>query len=1118
MLQSRSKLFTFVGLVNLALCSILPAVESAVIKTLWEIGQKDRSAAEFAQAPRGYAQFHDDADFMVGVSDAKKDWPYVHPGPRDSWANSRRHSFSILFALKQKPEQPCFLTVTLVDAQKAPPKIIVDVNGNSQTEFQPRAGRTDAALRGNFSQGQVSQVRLALLADAFQAGTNEVSLTSVDGSWMIYDHLGFEVPSEVELVPLGDFALIQSWNSPPTLVKENGTLCQRLDMQLVHHGKDAQVDLEMPGRETLSQPVKKERETVTFSLPAVEKETTATVKVAIDGQALAIREIAIKPVRKWVMYFLSHSHVDIGYTDLQSDVVVKQIKNLDLAVELAKQTAGNPPGERYKWNTENLWSVDHYLHESSPEKQQALIDAIRAGQIELDAFYSNMLTALCRPEELMRTIEMAGRLSRRCDVKIESAMISDVPGYTWGVVPVLASAGIKYLSSGPNHMSRIGRTLSETGDKPFYWVSPSGTKKVLCWVAGRAYSNFHRQTLAQMGDSPILEYFKELEDNNYPYELVQMRYSINGDNGPPDVTLVDTVQKWNAKYAYPKFVIATTTEMMKEFEHRYGEKIPSMRGDLTPYWEDGAGSSSLETGLNRAAVERLAQAETIWALMDPKKYPSDAFSTAWHNAILYDEHTWGAHSSVTNPDLPFTKEQWKIKQAFALDSDAQSKTLLDQVARPRQTEPRPGESFLVCNTTSWPRTDLVILPKEAIVDKATIFDQRQHPVLSQRLSTGELAFVAKDVPALGFKQYQWAIGQASPQNYAKAQGATLSTADITVQLDEKSGTIKRLQRAGLSEELVDANSSGLNNYLYVMGADTKGATTSGPAKITVKEPGPLVASFFVDSDAPGCNKFTREIRVISGIDRVDIINVIDKKPIRKKEGVHLEYPFHVPEGTIHLDLAWSIIRPEIDQLPASCKNWFTVNRWIDVSNKDYGLTWVTIDAPLVEIGGITANLTFGSGRPDDWLAHVEPSQKLLSWVMNNHWYTNYRAEQEGPTLFRYSVRPHAGGYDPVAAMRFGIEQSQPLQVVDRLAPGQNLLSLEGWPDNVLVSAMKPSNDGKSIILRLYEVAGKATQVALRWNTSQPKLVWLSNPYEEQVSLVNGAVMVEGNDVLTLRVE
>ena len=79
----------------------------------------------------------------------------------------------------------------------------------------------------------------------------------------------------------------------------------------------------------------------------------------------------------------------------------------------------------------------------------------------------------------------------------------------------------------------------------------------------------------------------------------------------PTRRLPDVVKNWNATHAYPKLVIATTSELFREFEKRYGDKIPVVRGDFTPYWEDGAGSSARETALNRASAERLVQAETL---------------------------------------------------------------------------------------------------------------------------------------------------------------------------------------------------------------------------------------------------------------------------------------------------------------------------------------------------------------------------------------------------------------------------------------------------------------------------------------------------------------------------
>ena len=48
--------------------------------------------------------------------------------------------------------------------------------------------------------------------------------------------------------------------------------------------------------------------------------------------------------------------------------------------------------------------------------------------------------------------------------------------------------------------------------------------------------------------------------------------------------------------------------------------------------------------------------------------------------------------------------------------------------------------------------------------------------------------------------------------------------------------------------------------------------------------------------------------------------------------------------------------------------------------------------------------------------------------MNNHWFTNYNAYQDGPTTFRYRLLPHRQ-YDQIAAQRFGIESSQPLVVM-----------------------------------------------------------------------------------------
>ena len=47
----------------------------------------------------------------------------------------------------------------------------------------------------------------------------------------------------------------------------------------------------------------------------------------------------------------------------------------------------------------------------------------------------------------------------------------------------------------------------------------------------------------------------------------------------------------------------------------------AVKGDWTGYWEDGSGSSAFETGQNRNSSSRLTQAETVWAMANPEKFP-----------------------------------------------------------------------------------------------------------------------------------------------------------------------------------------------------------------------------------------------------------------------------------------------------------------------------------------------------------------------------------------------------------------------------------------------------------------------------------------------------------------
>lgn len=1106
----------------------LPAAD---LNSLWQIGQPDHSHAELALAPDGYSQFKTDALFVIGESDAKHDWPYVHPGPQDIWAGGREHTFSILFGLRATPATgEALLSFELLDTHSQnPPKLRIKVNGQTFDRTLPPGG-ADESVNGQLAKAKQHAFSIPFPASLLRMGDNEIQITTMTGSWFLYDSVGMKTPHGAELGKIQARTLVDRIQPVRALQEQGGKLFQPVVVTLRHFGEETEGVVRAEGVTTMPVHFKRGPQTVELLVPAVAAETKLPIAIEVGGQTLPAQSVTLKPVRRMTVYILPHSHTDIGYTEIQTAIETKQVQNLVDGMAAAKRTAGYPEGARFVWNVEVLWAADLYLKRMNDAQRADFLTAVKNGQVVLNGMYLNELTGLCRPEELLRLFQFSTQMAGQTGVPVDAVMISDVPGYTWGTVTAMTQAGIRYFSTAPNYFDRIGTILREWENKPFWWVGPDGQSKVLVWIPFWGYAMSHRY--GQMSPQLVDAFFDGLEQRRYPYDIAYARWSGHGDNAVPDPVICDFVRDWNAKYAWPRFIISGTSEAFRALEQRYGDKLPVVRGDWTPYWEDGAGSSALETALNRASSDRLAQAETAFAMLKPAAYPADHIADAWTSVLLYSEHTWGADCSVSQPENQKTREQWDIKKSYAEAADKKSRSLLEQAlaegitAAPAGAAATKPGTLEVINTLSWPRTELVMLSRERSTAGDRVLDDRSKPVPSQRLTSGELAFLAKDIPPFATRRFTVCPGEPHVAARAVAGGTTLDSGVVQLRVDEKTGGITQLSMRGIAGNLADTRGGeSLNDYRYFIGNNPAEAQRNGPVRIFAGESGPLVASLIIESVAPGCERLRRELRVVAGGDFVELINLVVKSRLAAvsykkppgKESLNFAFPFNVPEGQMLLDIPLGAMRPELDQIASACKNWFTVGRWADVSNPDYGVTWVTLDAPLVQIGGLTANLLESQTNPNVWRKEVEGTQKLYSWAMNNHWGTNYRAYQDGPTVFRFILRPHRR-LDPAEATRFATGFSQPL--LTRLATGQAppatpLLRVE--PAGVITVALKPSDDGKALIVRLFGASGKAESAKLVW-ANAPKQVWLSDTSEQPLKRTTETIAVPAWGVLTLRAE
>jgi len=201
------------GLVPSGMCAaILPATSPAAAQhMLWQIGQFDTNNAEFALAPNHYESFDEDGLFIIGHSDLKAAWPYVHPGPEDNWAGAREHSFAVRFGIKQSaPEGKCRLLVDLLDThQSRPPTLNLEINGQKfEQKLPPGAG--NHSISGQPAKGKPYRFAIEFPSGLLKAGDNQLHIRSVAGSWLLYDRVALETPPGVEGIP------VQNIPAPPT--------------------------------------------------------------------------------------------------------------------------------------------------------------------------------------------------------------------------------------------------------------------------------------------------------------------------------------------------------------------------------------------------------------------------------------------------------------------------------------------------------------------------------------------------------------------------------------------------------------------------------------------------------------------------------------------------------------------------------------------------------------------------------------------------------------------------------------------------------------------------------------------------------------------------------------
>jgi hypothetical protein len=194
------------------------------------------------------------------------------------------------------------------------------------------------------------------------------------------------------------------------------------------------------------------------------------------------------------------------------------------------------------------------------------------------------------------------------------------------------------------------------------------------------------------------------------------------------------------------------------------------------------------------------------------------------------------------------------------------------------------------------------------------------------------------------------------------------------------------------------------------------------------------------------------------------------------EATYLLFPFNIPDAQARFDIGGMPVRPHLDQIPGSCRDYFTVQGWVDFNNGEHGVTIATPENPMVQLG----DFHFAHDQQEITLERA----MFLGWVTNNYWETNFPGAQPGTVTARYSILPYDGDFDEARAHRFASESEHARPLVQHLgepaaseqlpATGTLLhlpeppiltINLRAETDSILVTLFNASDEPQTATIR-----------------------------------------------------
>ena len=824
-------------------------------------------------------------------------------------------------------------------------------------------------------------------------------------------------------------------------------------------------------------------------IPCYDKECISLVRITPFEDTPIEKEFLIVPQKQWEIPLLYSSHEDLGYCAYIEKLHYECYEYLKKAMELCQKHEG------FKYMIEHYWWLDAFDFYATEEEKALLKNLMHEKKIDINAVHSGVHTSWANSEQLVREMYFGCReVKEKYDISPKCVFYVDLSGASWSVVNAYVKMGIKYIGFFPNGF----RNCRANDNIPplFWWEDKQGEEKLLLWYQ-RAYRQYGLDqiwcdTMRQYPEGQFYfdttkilkteKWFSERIRQIEPCGYNILPISFYDDREMPTTMLLTVCEAMNKKWKYPRFSMEIPSVFMKKLEEKYGDSIPTLKGDISDQWADFATISPELTSKKRDTMRKLYDAEmlsTVDSIVNGKAYDDKAFRNIYFKLSEFDEHCWATSSK--HPQKMHRHNIEKVKRETVESSNVELNKILDRIS-PKSK----GEEISVTSTILQKRVSRIytkagepipenlkhqILPNGVVVTEKIEFDGVESKTFRSTLPTNASTEINSDL---------------------------IETDFYKIRINHQTKTIVSLIDKVTLTEYIDGESRfELGQFVYV---NTEHKTDSAlnfeiPKKTEFKLYEGDLAYVLIQkgyeeqsgADVTAQFVFYKNDRTIDvDLKYENASGLIGDYYDRYKKNYFFAFPFKLAAPQFYTELPVGEKNENAEYIPLNANDFSVTQNWICAEDGNKGVAVFTRDMPVFHLG----NIKFNQFKSD----FSENQGHIFLYASSNRCNNLiYTSIEECCAEYHLSLLTYSGEHKEIVP-KWSNEKEHSL-IVGKPVFSQKLMKLS--EDNVKLVTLKKAEDCKNaVVLRFVETAGKETECSLEIFFKPTEIFFVTNDERE----------------------